>query len=103
MQRKLDEFEVTLLLSPSKTFQSPIKTPSPTKSFLNKDSNLHSFIAWDVDGRVVDMESQFKELKDMVNTTLSERKGHDDALELAKTRGKFRGFRVLCESLTILQ
>lgn len=35
------------------------------------------------------MESQFKELKDMVNTTLSERKGHDDALELAKTRGKY--------------
>ncbi|KAI1065168.1 hypothetical protein LB507_001369 [Fusarium sp. FIESC RH6] len=42
--------------------------------------------AWDVDGRVVDMESQFKELKEMVNTTLSERKGHDDALELAKKR-----------------
>ncbi|KAM6516237.1 kinesin-like nuclear fusion protein [Fusarium falciforme] len=44
--------------------------------------------AWDVDGRVVDMESQFKELKEMVNTTLSERKGQDDALELAKTRVK---------------
>ncbi|KAM0558306.1 hypothetical protein ACHAPJ_005000 [Fusarium lateritium] len=34
------------------------------------------------------MESQFKELKEMVNTTLSERKGHDDALELAKKRVK---------------
>ncbi|KAM5356576.1 hypothetical protein ACJ41O_003222 [Fusarium nematophilum] len=44
--------------------------------------------AWDVDGRVVDMESQFKELKEMVNTTLSERKGQDDALGLAKTRVK---------------
>ncbi|OBS28151.1 hypothetical protein FPOA_02092 [Fusarium poae] len=44
--------------------------------------------AWDVDGRVVDMESQFKELKEMVNTTLIERKGHDDALELAKKRVK---------------
>ncbi|KAF5663207.1 kinesin family member c1 [Fusarium heterosporum] len=44
--------------------------------------------AWDVDGRVVDMESQFKELKEMVNTTLSERKGQDDALELAKKRVK---------------
>ncbi|KAG5810091.1 hypothetical protein H9Q74_002825 [Fusarium xylarioides] len=42
--------------------------------------------AWDVDGRVVDMESQFKELKEMVNTTLSERKGQDDALELANKR-----------------
>lgn len=34
------------------------------------------------------MESQFKELKDMVNTTLNERKGQDNALELAKTRGE---------------
>ncbi|EXV06518.1 kinesin motor domain protein [Metarhizium robertsii] len=42
--------------------------------------------AWDVDGRVDSMESQFRELKDMVNTTLVERKGHEDALELAKTR-----------------
>ncbi|KHN97258.1 kinesin protein 1 [Metarhizium album ARSEF 1941] len=42
--------------------------------------------AWDVDGRVDSMESQFKELKDMVNTTLVERKGHEDALTLAKTR-----------------
>ncbi|OAQ66303.2 kinesin motor domain-containing protein [Pochonia chlamydosporia 170] len=42
--------------------------------------------AWDVDGRVDSMESQFKELKNMVNTTLVERKGHEDALEIAKTR-----------------
>ncbi|CAI6084418.1 unnamed protein product, partial [Clonostachys chloroleuca] len=41
---------------------------------------------FDVDGRVGDMENQFKELKDMVNNTLSERKGHVDALELAKGR-----------------
>jgi kinesin family protein C1 len=34
------------------------------------------------------MENQFKELKDMVNNTLSERKGHVDALELAKGRGR---------------
>ncbi|KAF4344360.1 kinesin family member C1 [Fusarium beomiforme] len=44
--------------------------------------------AWDVDDRVVDMESQFKELKEMVNTTLNERKGQEDALELAKKRVK---------------
>ncbi|KAF5012407.1 hypothetical protein FDECE_1536 [Fusarium decemcellulare] len=34
------------------------------------------------------MESQFKELKEMVNTTLSERKGQEDALDLAKNRVK---------------
>lgn len=66
---------------------SPTKSPSPHK-FLRKDSNLAAFAAWDVDGRVDSMESQFRELKDMVNTTLVERKGHENALELAKTRGK---------------
>lgn len=89
MKRKLAQFEESLALSPVKTFQSPVKAPSPSKGFLNKDSNLTSYVAWDVDGRVVDMESQFKELKEMVNTTLIERKGHDDALELAKKRGKY--------------
>lgn len=35
------------------------------------------------------MESQFKELKEMVHSTLSEKKGQDDALDLAKLRGEF--------------
>jgi kinesin family protein C1 len=47
------------------------------------------------------MESQFKELKEMVNTTLSERKGQDDALELAKTRGEY-AFTVGVQTLTVL-
>ncbi|KPM36602.1 Kinesin-like protein klpA [Neonectria ditissima] len=63
---------------------------------LHRDSSLTSRFnqlsledaAWDVDGRVGDMESQFKELKEMVNTTLIERKGHENAVELAKTRVK---------------
>lgn len=71
-----------------KSMRSHQKSPCPPPWYLNKSSNLRNFEAWDVDGRVVDMESQFKELKDMVNTTLIERKGHDNALELAKTRGK---------------
>lgn len=66
---------------------SPIKSPSPNK-FLNKNSNLTAFAAWDVDGRVDSMESQFNELKNMVSTTLVHQKGHEDALKLAKTRGK---------------
>jgi kinesin family protein C1 len=33
------------------------------------------------------MESQFKELKEMVNSTLTQRKGQEEALELVKTRG----------------
>lgn len=52
-----------------------------------KTSNGHHDGLFDVDGRVIDMESQFNELKDMVNSSLTQKKGHDDALELAKTRG----------------
>lgn len=33
------------------------------------------------------MESQFKELKDMVNSTLTQRKGQEEAMDLVKTRG----------------
>lgn len=69
------------------SIRTPIKSPCPQR-FLTKDSNTVNFTAWDVDGRVGDMESQFKELKDMVNSTLTERKGHEDALEIQKTRGK---------------
>ena len=66
---------------------SPSKSPS-TRKFLSKDSSLTDYVVWDVDGRVGDMETQFKELKDIVNSTLTQKKGHDDALELAKTRGE---------------
>ncbi|KAF5580027.1 kinesin family member C1 [Fusarium pseudocircinatum] len=64
-----------------------IRDSSLTSRFLEKSLEDEAPPGtWDVDGRVVDMESQFKELKEMVNTTLSERKGQDDALELAKKR-----------------
>lgn len=73
--------------SPTK---SPTKSPTRYNSFLTKDSNLTGYVAFDVDGRVGDIESQFKELKAMVDTTLLDRKGMDDALELAKKRGMNR-------------
>ncbi|RFU81824.1 kinesin family member c1 [Trichoderma arundinaceum] len=52
----------------------------------DKDKDAPDHNAFDVDGRVGDIESQFKELKAMVDTTLLDRKGMDDALELAKKR-----------------
>ena len=33
------------------------------------------------------MESQFKELKEMVNSSLTQRKGQEEAMDLVKTRG----------------
>ena len=85
MKRKLDRLQLSI--SAVKTATSPTKSPSPS-NFLTKSSNLTGYAAWDVDGRVGDMETQFKELKAIVDTTLTERKGHDEALALAKTRGK---------------
>lgn len=74
-------------ISKFRSTASPSKSPS-RRNFLCKDSNLTNYAVWDVDGRVGDMETQFKELKDIVNSTLTQKKGHDDALELAKTRGE---------------
>ncbi|KAF4981882.1 hypothetical protein FZEAL_2402 [Fusarium zealandicum] len=71
--------------------RSKSQAPRPRTAHSLRDEDRSDAVpgnAWDVDGRVVDMESQFKELKEMVNTTLSERKGQDNALELAKTRVK---------------
>ncbi|KAF4500290.1 kinesin family member C1 [Fusarium agapanthi] len=71
----------------SQAISRPLTRQSSQSSTTSHISNIPcKRRAWDVDGRVVDMESQFKELKEMVNTTLSERKGQDDALELAKKR-----------------
>lgn len=62
---------------------------SPTKQmFLTKESRLTNFAAWDVDERLQDLDTQFRQMKDVMNSTLTERKGLDEALELAKTRGK---------------
>ncbi|PHH77502.1 hypothetical protein CDD80_524 [Ophiocordyceps camponoti-rufipedis] len=72
-------------ISAFKSRRCPSKTPSPRK-FLTKGSNLTAFTAWDVDGRVGNIEEQFKELKSMVTDTIERRKGDEDAFELAKTR-----------------
>ena len=66
---------------------SPLKSPI-TKQFLMKDSNITNYAAFDVDSRVDDIETQFKELKQMMNSSLTEKKGQEDALALVKTRGK---------------
>ena len=71
-----------------KNSASPIKSPSPCKRFLTKDSNLTNYAAWDVDGRLQEVETQFKGLQEIVNSSFSDKKAMEDAIELAKTRGK---------------
>ena len=72
-------------ISVTKTLNSPSKSP-----FLTKHSNVTGHLAWDYDRREDTMESQFKELKDIVNETMTERRGYEDALGLAKSRGECR-------------
>ncbi|KAJ9155951.1 Kinesin-like protein [Coniochaeta hoffmannii] len=42
--------------------------------------------SWDVDDRLHEVEAQFRALKDVMNSSLTDRKSQDEALELAKTR-----------------
>lgn len=75
-----------LRASPTKS----VSNCSPSKpSFLRKDSMLTDFTAWDVDGRLHEVEAQFRALKDVMNSSLTDRKSQDAALELAKTRSKW--------------
>ena len=69
--------------TPCKSFKSsPHKVP-----YLTKDSNLPSFIAWDVHGRLEDMEAMYSELKDKFSGTNIERNGLEEAIALFKARG----------------
>jgi hypothetical protein len=86
--------------------KSPSKcSPSKKPSFLRKDSMLTDFTAWDVDDRLHEVEAQFRALKDVMNSSLTDRKSQDEALELAKTRSKcalaLRLYR--CEKIDITQ
>lgn len=88
VHKLMDKFEDTLLASTRKCMVSPSKSPSKVRSFLTKDSNLRAFTAWDVDGRLVDMESQFKALKEVMNVSLTDKKAMEEVIEMAKTRGR---------------
>ncbi|POR32021.1 Kinesin-like protein [Tolypocladium paradoxum] len=70
--------------------RSRSQAPRPRTAHDHRDEDHYGDVstssAWDVDGRVDTIESQFKELKDMVNTTLTQKKGDEDAFEMAKSR-----------------
>ena len=66
------------------------RTPSPTKQhtpFLTKDSNVRNFVAWDVDERLRDVEHQFRDMKEVMNNSLTDKKKLEEAIDHAKTRG----------------
>lgn len=80
----------SLLHTVTRTPRPPSPSKSPSKQlFLTKDtSTLTMFTAWDVDERLHELDSQFRTIKDAMDSTLSDRKGLEEALDLAKMRGK---------------
>ncbi|KAI1864992.1 uncharacterized protein JN550_008538 [Neoarthrinium moseri] len=51
--------------------KTPLLSASPTKAeFLTKESNTLAFVAWDVDERLGNFESEFKAMKEMINTSI---------------------------------
>jgi kinesin family protein C1 len=70
--------------TPSKaTYSSPVKTP-----YLTKNSNITAFTAWDVHGRIEDMETMYSELKGTLKGINMERNGLEEAAEQYKLRCK---------------
>lgn len=96
-KKMLDTFEETLLASTRKYTGSPTKSPSKVRQFLTKDSNLRTFTAWDMDERLIEVEAQFKAMKEVMNGSLSDKKAMEEVIEMSKTRGRSlltRGYQV---------
>lgn len=84
----LDKFGTTLLASTRKYTESPSKSSSKVRPFLTKDSNTRAFLAWDMDERLIEVEAQFKAMKEVMNVSLSDKKAMEEVIDMAKTRGE---------------
>jgi kinesin family member C1 len=78
------EASVATPATPSRIQKQSQKTP-----FLTKGSNVTAFTAWDVHGRLEDMESMYSELKRKLDGTSMERNGLEEAVAVYKARCKF--------------
>ncbi|ETS76912.1 hypothetical protein PFICI_10786 [Pestalotiopsis fici W106-1] len=66
---------------------TPLMSPSPTKaSFLTKGSNLHNFVAWDVDERLGTFESEVKAMKEMISNSINGRMSSENELAAEKQK-----------------
>lgn len=86
-QQMLENFGMSLLASTRKYTGSPSKSSSQVRSFLTKDSNTRAFTAWDMDERLIEVEAQFKAMKEVMNVSLSDKKAMEEVIDMAKTRG----------------
>lgn len=85
--RVLDDFGEILLAS-TKKYTSPTKSPSKVRQFLTKDSNTRAFTAWDMDERLIEVEAQFKQMKEVMNVSLKDKTHMEEVIEMAKARGR---------------
>ncbi|KAF4814361.1 Kinesin-like protein klpA [Colletotrichum siamense] len=75
------------IMSTIKESRSPARCPSPSKlMFLTKDSNTTQFAAWDVEGRLGELDSQFKKVQDSMNSMISDKELMDERVEMYKKR-----------------
>jgi kinesin family protein C1 len=88
MLSKADTWTVSPAMARSTPRPSPQKTP-----YLTKDSNILAFTAWDVHGRLEDMEAMYSELKQTLNGTSLERNGLEEAVAVYKARSQSSVFR----------
>jgi kinesin family protein C1 len=90
-------------ISPTTPRRTPRPFPQKTP-YLTKDSNIPAFIAWDVHGRLEDMEAMYSELKETLNGTSLERNGLEEAVAVYKARSKSSILMILAtlaDNLTI--
>ena len=64
--------------------KSPTKDPIPL--FLTKDSNVTTFTAWDVDGRLEKMESMYEKMQSTIESTQLKDQGLEEAVNHYKIR-----------------
>ncbi|KAM0327690.1 hypothetical protein ACHAQA_005985 [Verticillium albo-atrum] len=82
----MDRLEETVR-SITRDARSPTKSPSPHKlQFLTKFSNTTDFTALDVHERLGAVDTQMKQLRDLMDNSLSEKKAADDAHDLIRKR-----------------
>lgn len=78
------------MINAMKASRSPTKLSSPIKlSYLTKESNTRTFAVFDVDGRLFELDAQFKAMKEVMDVSLTDRKAMEDVIDLAKTRGEY--------------
>jgi kinesin family protein C1 len=66
-----------------------LKSSTTKTNFLTKDSNITNFSAWDVRGRLEDMEAMYFELKDSLTGTTMERNGLEEIVAKFKVKRMF--------------